>query len=60
MPMGSGKATNEILDVFVRVVNKHNGLEKLPVKHSPGIGLYNFEQHMIDRVAVNAHLILKN
>ena len=59
MPMGSGKATNEILDVFIRIVNKHNGLEKLPVKQSPGIGLYNFEQHMIDRVGVNAHLDFK-
>ncbi|SPJ16260.1 hypothetical protein SBDP2_810009 [Syntrophobacter sp. SbD2] len=60
MPMDKGKATNEIMDVFIRVVNKHNGLEKIPVRHSPGLGLYHFERYVIYRVGVNAHLILKN
>ncbi len=51
--MDKDKACNEIMDLFIRVVNKYNGLEKVPVKHSPGLGLYHSERHMLDTVGVN-------
>ncbi len=54
--MDRDKASNEIMDIFIRVVNKYNGLEKVPVKHSPGLGLYHSERHMLDRVGVNPHM----
>jgi DNA-binding MarR family transcriptional regulator len=51
--MDRDKASNEIMDLFIRVVNKYNGLEKVPIEHSPGLGLYHSERHMLDRVGVN-------
>jgi len=54
--MDRDKASNEIMDLFIRVVNKYNGLEKVPVKHSPGLGLYHSERHMLDMVGVNPHM----
>ncbi|MGA2936652.1 MAG: MarR family transcriptional regulator [Syntrophobacteraceae bacterium] len=54
--MDREKASNEIMDLFIRVVNKYNGLEKIPVKHSPGIGLYHSERHMLDRVGAHPHM----
>ena len=54
--MDREKVTNEIMDLFIRVVNKYNGLEKVPVKHSPGLSLYHSERHMLDRVADNPHM----
>ena len=54
--MDREKASNEIMDLFLRVVNKYNGLEKVPVKHSSGLGLYHSERHMLDRVGVNPHM----
>ncbi len=54
--MDRDKASNEIMDLFIRVVNKYNGLEKVPVKHSPGLGLYHSERHILDRVGVNPHM----
>ena len=54
--MDREKASNELMDLFIRVVNKYNGLEKVPVKHSPGLGLYHSERHMLDRIADNPHM----
>ena len=54
--MDRDKASNEIMDLFIRVVNKYNGLEKVPVKHSPGLGLYHSERHMLDRIGDNPHM----
>jgi DNA-binding MarR family transcriptional regulator len=54
--MDREKACNEIMDLFIRVVNKYNGLEKVPVRHSPGVGLYHSERHMLDRIGDNPHM----
>jgi DNA-binding MarR family transcriptional regulator len=56
MPMDREKASNEIMELFIRIVNKYNGLEKIPVKHSPDLGLYHSERHMLDMVGDNPHM----
>lgn len=40
----------EIIELFFRVVNKYNALEKLPVKHGSKHDLYHSERHMLDRL----------
>jgi DNA-binding MarR family transcriptional regulator len=54
--MDRKKASTEIMDLFIRAVNKYNGLEKVPVRHSPGLGLYHSERHMLDRIGDNPHM----
>jgi DNA-binding MarR family transcriptional regulator len=54
--MDREKASFEIMDLFIRVVNKYNGLERVPLKHSPGPGLYHSERHMLDRIGDNPHM----
>ncbi len=54
--MDREKETGEIMEIFIRVVNKYNGLEKIPVKHSPGLGLYHSERHMLDMAGDNPHM----
>ncbi len=54
--MDREKASNEIMDLFIRIVNKYNGLEKVPVMHSPGLGLFHSERHMLDRVGDNPRM----
>lgn len=51
--MDSEAASNEIMEIFLRVVNKYNALEKIPVRHSPDHGLYHSERHMLDRIGAN-------
>jgi DNA-binding MarR family transcriptional regulator len=46
-------ASNEIMELFLRVVNKYNALEKIPVRHPSGYGLYQSERHMLDRIGDN-------
>lgn len=53
LPMDSEAASNEIMELFLRVVNKYIALEKIPVRHSSGRGLYHSERHMLDRVGDN-------
>ena len=43
-------ASKEIMDLFLRIVNKYNSLEKTPVRRSSEHGLYHSERHMLDRV----------
>ena len=56
MPMDREKASKELMDLFIRIVNKYNELEKIPLMHSPGLGLYHSERHMLDRVGDNPHM----
>jgi len=44
------------MEIFIRVVNRYNGLEKVPVKHSPGVDLYHSERHMLDRIGDNPQM----
>ncbi len=45
--------TKEIGELFLRVVNKYNAFEKIPVRQSGEIGLYHSERHMVDRIGDN-------
>ena len=38
------------MELFLRVINKYNTLEKIPVKHASGQDLYHSERHMLDRL----------
>jgi len=46
-------ASKEIMELFLRVVNKYNALEKIPLWRSSGCGLYHSERHMLDRIGDN-------
>jgi DNA-binding MarR family transcriptional regulator len=47
------KATGEIEDLFIKMVNKYNALEKIPVKFKNVHDLYHSERHMIDKIGEN-------
>ena len=38
------------MTLFIRVLNKYNALEKIPVSHGTGRGLHHSERHMLDMV----------
>lgn len=46
-------ASKEIQELFLRVINKFNALEKLPAGHAAQHGLYHSERHMLDRIGEN-------
>jgi DNA-binding MarR family transcriptional regulator len=48
--MDKRKAAREIVDLFIRVVNRYNALEKIPVKHGTRHDLYHSERHLIDLI----------
>jgi DNA-binding MarR family transcriptional regulator len=50
------KAAREITDIFIRMVNKYNALEKVPVKFKKGYNLYHSERHMIDTIGENPEM----
>ena len=50
MNMKRGQACKEIIDLFIRIVNKYNSLEKYPAKFGAKHALYHSERHMIDRI----------
>ena len=52
----SKEPDQEIIELFFRVVNKYNALEKIPVKHGSGHDLYHSERHMLDRLGDNPDL----
>jgi DNA-binding MarR family transcriptional regulator len=43
-------ASKEIMELFIRVVNKYNSLEKIPVKYGKKHNLYHSERHMLDKI----------
>jgi DNA-binding MarR family transcriptional regulator len=51
--MNKEKASIEIMELFMRVVNKYNALEKIPVRHSLKHDLFHSERHMLDKIADN-------
>ena len=53
MIMKRKKATAEITDLFIKMVNKYNALEKVPVKFKDVHDLYHSERHMIDKIGDN-------
>lgn len=44
------------MSLFLRIVNKYNAMEKLPVAHGKTGELYHSERHMLDAVAANTDL----
>ena len=47
-------AGKEIIELFIRMVNKYNSLEKIPVRHGTKHNLYHSERHMLDKIGDNA------
>jgi DNA-binding MarR family transcriptional regulator len=56
MVMSRIKANNDIVDLFIRLVNKYNALEKVPVGQGGKSGLYHSERHMLDMIAKRPEL----
>jgi DNA-binding MarR family transcriptional regulator len=46
-------ASREIIERFIRVVNKYNSLEKIPVQYGKNHNLYHSERHMLDKIGDN-------
>lgn len=51
--MNRKKATGEIVELFIRITNKYNSLEKIPVQHGRTQNLYHSERHMLDTIGDN-------
>jgi DNA-binding MarR family transcriptional regulator len=47
------KTSKEIIDLFIKMVNKYNALEKIPSKHGTRHNLYHSERHMLDMIGDN-------
>jgi DNA-binding MarR family transcriptional regulator len=54
--MGRIRASKKIVELFIRVVNKYNALEKVPPGHGDKGGLYHSERHMLDMIAKRPEL----
>jgi len=48
--MDREKASMEIMELFIRVTNKYNSLEKIPSKHGSKHDLYHSERHILDSI----------
>ena len=48
--MDREKASEEIIELFMRLVNKYNSLMKIPLDFGAGSPLYHSEMHMIDQI----------
>ncbi len=46
-------AGKEIIELFIRMVNKYNSLEKIPARHGTIHNLYHSERHMLDKIGDN-------
>ena len=51
--MDKKKASKDIEELFMRMVNKYNTLEKIPVSHGSKHNLYHSERHMLDKIGDN-------
>lgn len=52
----SEQASKDIMSLFLRIVNKYNAMEKLPVAHGKSGELFHSERHMLDAIAANTDL----
>ena len=53
MAMDRKKACEEILALFIKLSNKYQALEKIPVDYGTGKTLYHSERHMLDTIGEN-------
>jgi DNA-binding MarR family transcriptional regulator len=51
--MDKKKAGKDIIELFIRMVNKYNSLEKIPARHGSKHNLYHSERHMLDKIGDN-------
>jgi DNA-binding MarR family transcriptional regulator len=51
--MDRKKASKDIAELFIRMVNKYNALEKIPARHGTHHNLYHSERHMLDKIGDN-------
>jgi DNA-binding MarR family transcriptional regulator len=51
--MDRKKAGKDIAELFIRMVNKYNALEKIPARHGTRHNLYHSERHMLDKIGDN-------
>ena len=51
--MDRKNSTKEIMELFIRVVNKYNSIEKIPIKYANISNLYHSERHMLDMIGDN-------
>ena len=52
--MDRNKACEEILTLFIKLSNKYQALEKIPVDYGIGKNLYHSERHMLDTIGHNS------
>jgi DNA-binding MarR family transcriptional regulator len=50
--------SKEIIELFIRMVNKYNALEKIPARHGTRHNLYHSERHMLDKIGDNTGMNL--
>lgn len=51
--MDRKKASKDIAELFIKMVNKYNALEKIPARHGTKHNLYHSERHMLDKIGDN-------
>ncbi|UCE72558.1 MAG: MarR family transcriptional regulator [Nitrospiraceae bacterium] len=51
--MDRKQASKNIEELFMRMVNKYNALEKIPARHGTKHNLYHSERHLLDKVGDN-------
>lgn len=56
MVMDREKACKDLINSFIRMVNKYNALEKYPVRYGSRQNFYHSERHMIDTFADNPQM----
>jgi DNA-binding MarR family transcriptional regulator len=49
--MDKTKASFQIMELFLRMINTYNAMEKMPDIHGDNEGLYHSERHMLDTIA---------
>lgn len=54
--MDRKNATKEIVELFIRITNKYNSLEKIPVTYGKNHNLYHSERHMLDKIGDNPEM----
>jgi len=50
MPMDRKKTCEEIEELFIKLANKYNSLEKIPVDYGVGKDLYHSERHLLGQI----------
>ncbi len=48
--MDRKKTSGEIAELFIKLANKYNSLEKIPVDYGVGKDLYHSERHLLDQI----------